>query len=123
MAVWRLFTDLLCVNTMGQHKKHRGQAMRASAFVIIANVALVAGCSTVLDRGDSVRVSGVGQDDFLKLRFGPSLNYNAKLGLPDGTELLRRRCVTELGQLWCEVALANAPSVTGYVSADYIKER
>ena len=41
-----------------------------------------------------------------------------KLGLPDGTELVRRDSVTELGQLWCRVSLAKAPNITGYVSAD-----
>jgi uncharacterized protein YraI len=62
----------------------------------------------------------VGSDDFLRLRSGPSLGYGVILGLPDGTEVLRRDCVTELGQLWCRVALARAPGISGYVSADYL---
>jgi hypothetical protein len=40
--------------------------------------------------------------------------------LPEGTELIRRDCVTEMGQLWCRVSLADAPATTGYVSADYL---
>jgi hypothetical protein len=42
------------------------------------------------------------------------------LGLPAGTQVVRRDCVTELGQLWCRIALAEAPGVTGYVAADYL---
>jgi len=58
----------------------------------------------------------------LKLRAGPGLGYNVIMGLPDGTVLNKRDCVTEVGQLWCEVSLANAPRVTGYVSADYLSD-
>ncbi|MGP6090071.1 SH3 domain-containing protein [Antarctobacter jejuensis] len=78
---------------------------------------LVAGCSVA---GGRVVVQGAGPDDLLKLRYGPGLGYKVKLGLPDGTELVRRDCVTELGQLWCRVSLANAPGIIGYVSADYL---
>lgn len=45
------------------------------------------------------------------------------MGLPDGTALTRQECVTELGQRWCRVTLADAPGVTGYVSADYLTGR
>jgi hypothetical protein len=45
------------------------------------------------------------------------------LGLPDGTTLDRRDCVTELGQLWCRVSLSAAPGITGYVAADYLSDR
>lgn len=84
-------------------------------------VLLVAGCSGVT--GDRTVVQGTGPDELLKLRAGPGLGFNVVLGLPDGTALIRRDCVTELGQLWCEVSLANAPRVTGYVSADYLSAR
>ena len=56
----------------------------------------------------------------LKLRKGPGLGYDVILGLPDGTRLVRRDCVTEVGQLWCRVSLADAPTVTGFVAADYL---
>lgn len=65
-------------------------------------------------------VERTGPDDLLKLRAGPGLGYRVIMGLPDGTALNRRGCVTEVGQLWCEVSLADSPDVTGYVSADYI---
>lgn len=99
----------------------RGQNMSKSAFTFFCALLLVAGCSGVT--GGRVVVKGAGSDDFLKLRYGPGLGYKVKLGLPDGTELTRRDCVTEMGQLWCRVSLASAPTVTGYVSADYLSPR
>lgn len=92
--------------------------MRKPIFSTFLALVLLAGCSSVL--GDRVVVKGAGPDDLLKLRYGPSLGFKVKLGLPDGTELIRRDCVTEMGQLWCEVSLADAPNVTGHVSADYL---
>ena len=68
-------------------------------------------------------VKGTGPDELLKLRAGPGLEFNVILGLPDGTSLNRRDCVTELGQLWCRVSLTAAPQITGYVSADYLSAR
>ena len=87
----------------------------------LALVALLvlAGCAS--GPGTRATVQGVGEDDFLRLRAGPGLGYRAVLGLPDGTAVTRRECVTEVGQLWCEVALADAPGLRGYVSADYLR--
>jgi len=92
--------------------------MRHTAISVLLALILVAGC------GDSTAggtvVTGAGLEEFLKLRSGPGLGYAIILGLPDGTSLNRRDCVTELGQLWCQVSLAAAPQITGYVSADYL---
>ena len=85
------------------------------------SLALLAGCNGVA--GNRVVVDRAGPDDLLKLRAGPGLGFKVVLGLPDGTELIRRDCVTELGQEWCRVALPDAPGVTGYVSADYLSDR
>ena len=93
---------------------------RKTSTVLLVGL-LLASCGGL--PGDRVAVQGTGPDDLLKLRAGPGLEFNVVLGLPDGTPLIRRDCVTELGQLWCQVALASAPSVTGYVSADYIADR
>lgn len=82
---------------------------------------LLAGC--VGAPGNRTVVDRAGPDDMLKLRAGPGLGFRVLLGLPDGTEVIRRDCVTESGQLWCRVALADAPGVTGYVSADYLADR
>ncbi|OWU83613.1 peptide-binding protein [Oceanicola sp. 22II-s10i] len=86
--------------------------------VALTVAALLAGCGQV--GGSQTTVSGAGPDDMLKLRGGPGLGYRVILGLPDGTRLTRHDCVTEVGQLWCRVSLADAPGVTGYVSADYL---
>jgi uncharacterized protein YraI len=72
---------------------------------------------------DRTTVQGTGPDELLKLRAGPGLGFNVVLGLPEGTALNRRDCVTELGQLWCKVALTDAPRISGYVSADYLSAR
>lgn len=79
---------------------------------------LISGCSTSI--GTRTEVVRVGEDDLLKLRAGPGLGFRVVLGLPDGTQLIQRDCVTESSQLWCRVSLAEARSVTGYVSADYL---
>lgn len=80
-----------------------------------------AGCNEIA--ASRTVVSGAGPDDMLKLRAGPGLGYRVILGLPDGTELKRHGCVTEVGQLWCRVSLAGASKITGYVAADYLKPR
>lgn len=79
---------------------------------------LLTGCSSGFGERDIVQ--GAGPDELLKLRAGPGLGFRVILGLPDGTRLIRRDCITESNQLWCQVSLADAPSVTGYVSADYL---
>ncbi|MWB77781.1 SH3 domain-containing protein [Pseudooceanicola sp. 216_PA32_1] len=91
--------------------------MRTTSKAILLLI-LLGGCAAVGGQKTTVRVSE--SDEFLKLRAGPGLGFRIVLGLPNGTELLRRDCVTEVGQLWCRVSLAQAPSVTGYVAADYL---
>jgi len=95
--------------------------MRRSTISAISAFIILASCGGL--PGDRTVVTGTGPDDLLKLRAGPSLEFRVILGLPDGTVLKRRDCVTELGQLWCRVSLADAPRITGYVAADYLSER
>jgi uncharacterized protein YraI len=87
----------------------------------LLTLAFLVGCNGVA--GSRTVVERAGPDELLKLRAGPGLGYKVILGLPDGTELIGRDCVTEVGQLWCRVALADAPGVTGFVSADYLANR
>lgn len=94
--------------------------MRRSTFSIVLLFMLVASCGN-LAVGRSI-VEGTDPDELLKLRSGPGLGYGVILGLPDGTSLNRHDCVTEVGQLWCQVSLTAAPQITGYVSADYLAE-
>lgn len=99
-------------------KTDRIRIKNRTGMMTLLALTLVAGCGGAV--GGRNVVEGTGPDDLLKLRGGPGLGYRVILGLPDGTALIRRDCVTELGQLWCRVSLADAPAITGYVSADYL---
>ena len=104
----------------GQNPEQEAIMMKHMALTAFA-VVLLARCTGVI--GSRVVVERAGPDEILKLRAGPGLGFKVVLGLPDGTELIRRDCVTELGQKWCRVSLPDAPGVTGYVSADYLTDR
>ena len=93
--------------------------MRRPILAAILTLTLVSGCGL---SGSRSIVEGAGTDELLNLRAGPGLGYNVILGLPDGTRLIRRDCVTEVGQLWCRVSLAASPDITGYVSEDYLRD-
>ena len=80
---------------------------------------IAAGCAV----GSGAVVKGVGPDDLLKLRKGPGLDHRIIIGLPDGTRLTRRNCVTNNGKVWCKVTLTDRPAISGYVSADYLAHR
>ncbi len=95
--------------------------MHLRIMPIILILTLASGCSNLAT--DRTSVVGTGPDELLKLRAGPGLGFSVLLGLPEGTSLNRRDCVTEIGQLWCRVSLADAPQITGYVSADYLSAR
>lgn len=94
--------------------------MRRSTFHATLILMLVSSCGN-LGSERSV-VVGAGSDELLKLRSGPGLGFSVILGLPDGTSLNRHDCVTEVGQLWCQVSLAASPQIRGYVSADYLSK-
>ena len=90
--------------------------------VLIAALGAAIFLSACAGSSNLTTVDGTGPNDLLKLRAGPGLGYDILLGLPDGTPLIRRDCVTEVGQLWCRVSLARSPEITGYVSADYLSD-
>jgi uncharacterized protein YraI len=92
--------------------------MQRKTIPTLIALILLASCGGI--GSDRTTVQGTGPGEFLKLRSGPGLGYSIVLGLPDGTELTRRNCVTEVGQLWCRVSLSGSPRVSGYVSADYL---
>ena len=102
-------------------KNDLSRMLKRPTVTAVLMLALVAGCS--IGAGGRTVVKGTGPDELLKLRAGPGLGYRVILGLPDGTELTRRDCVTEVSQLWCRVSLVDAPAITGYVSADYLSAR
>jgi uncharacterized protein YraI len=88
------------------------------AVVALVVMTVFTGCSG--SAGGGTEVTGVAEGDFLRLRAGPGLGYHVILGLPDGTAVRRLGCVTEAGQLWCQIVLADAPGIAGFVSADYL---
>ena len=88
-------------------------------FAALIALMVVTGCAV----GSGAVVKGAGPDDLLKLREGPGLNYKIMIGLPDGTRLTRQNCVTNNGKVWCRVSLTDRPSISGYVSADYLAHR
>lgn len=92
--------------------------MRTHLAALLA-LMIAAGCAV----GSGAVVKGAGPDDLLKLREGPSLDHKIIMGLPDGTRLTRQNCVTNSGKVWCRVFLTDRPSVSGYVSADYLAHR
>ena len=95
--------------------------MTRPLFPLLIALSILSGC--VGGAGERVVVQRAGPDELLKLRAGPGLGFKVIVGLPDGTELIRRDCVTEAGQLWCRVSLVGAGGLTGYVSADYLSAR
>ncbi len=92
--------------------------MRCNILPITLILMFTSSCGNLATEHTSVE--GTGPDELLKLRAGPGLGFNVVLGLPEGTMLNRRDCVTEVGQLWCRVSLEAAPQITGFVSADYL---
>ena len=92
--------------------------MRYLTLPVLVVLTLLANCVEM--SSDRAVVKGAGPEDLLKLRAGPGLDYKVIVGLPDGTQLTRHGCVTEVGQLWCQVTLTASPHLKGYVSADYL---
>ena len=88
-------------------------------FGVLLALMMIAGCAV----GSGAVVKGAGPDDLLKLREGPGLDHKIIIGLPDGTRLTRQNCVTTDGKVWCRVMLADRPSVSGYVAAEYLAHR
>ena len=88
-------------------------------FAVLLVLVITTGCAI----GSGAVVKGAGPDDLLKLREGPGLDHNIIIGLPDGTRLTRRSCVKNDGKVWCRVSLTDRPSISGYVSAEYLAHR
>ena len=87
--------------------------------VALAMAGAVAGPSVAESR--HVVVTGVGADDMLRLRAGPGTGFRVVVGLPDGTRLINRGCARVGGTPWCEVRLAEARGLRGYVSGHYLQ--
>ena len=97
--------------------------MVRTACIALCAALFVAGCGATTTGGGRAVVNVSESDEFLKLRAGPGLGFRVILGLPDGTEVNRGACTTEMGQEWCRVSLVRAPGVSGHVAADYLVDR
>ncbi len=95
--------------------------MYRTSFPITLAFLLAAGCVAL--PWERTVVEGTGPDELLKLRAGPGLGFRVLMGLPEGTVLRRKDCVTEEGQLWCQVSPVDGPGIEGFVSADYLSSR
>ncbi|MBM2294393.1 SH3 domain-containing protein [Sulfitobacter pseudonitzschiae] len=67
-------------------------------------------------------VTGVDDDDMLKMRAGPGTGYKVILGLPNGTVLRVHSCTQTGGTRWCEVSLKAARAMKGHVSWAYLRK-
>ena len=92
--------------------------MRKAILLAVASAML----ATLIPAGSAVaapfgyyEVTGVDDDDMLKMRAGPGIGYKVILGLPNGTQTG--------GTRWCEVSLKGARSVKGHVSWAYLREK
>jgi len=88
-------------------------------FAALLALTVASGCAV----GSGAVVQGAGPNDLLKLRKGPGLEHAIIIDLPDGTRLTRQNCLPNNGRVWCRVFLTDKPSVSGYVSAEYLAHR
>lgn len=94
-------------------------------MILVASVTLSA-CVGAPSAGVSpgrYEVFGVGEGDMLKLRSGPGTGFNEVLGMPNGTEVQVRECVSTGATRWCNVTLATSGQVEGYASYAYLRKK
>ncbi len=97
------------------------QDWRGRAAALLAALALGACGATGAPGGRSV-VTGVGDDDMLKLRAGPGTGFRVIAGLPDGARVINHGCARVGGTPWCEVSPSEAPALRGHVSGHYLRD-
>lgn len=97
------------------------KGLRAIALVM-AGSAVAFGAGPVA-AAPTVEVSGVTEEDMLKLRSGPGTGYRVIVGLPNGTKLRNHGCDRIGGTPWCKVSLKEARGLQGYVSGHYLTEK
>ena len=91
-------------------------------FGFVAGMAMVAAPVQAEPRG-LYEVSGVEDEDMLKMRAGPGVGYRIIVGLPNGTELWVQGCERSGSTSWCKVSLKEARTLRGYVSGAYLKRK
>lgn len=97
------------------------KAVTAAISAIVIATTLVATPATAGSLG-RFEVTGVGEDDMLKMRAGPGTGFIVLLGLPNGTILQVHDCQQTGGTRWCDVSLDQARRVRGHVSWAYLRK-
>lgn len=94
----------------------------AIALTIVA--ATIAGAPPASAIGaQTAEVTGLDNEEMLKLRAGPGMGFRIIVGLPNGTVLRNHGCDRVGGTPWCKVSLKEARSLKGYVSGHYLRDR
>lgn len=99
--------------------------MRKTVFAVLAaaGMANVPGESLAQsEMGTYYEVTGVEQDDMLKMRAGPGTGYRVVAGFPNGTVFRVHSCEQTGSTRWCRVSLKQARGLKGFVSWAYLKE-
>ncbi|RYH08412.1 SH3 domain-containing protein [Tropicimonas sp. IMCC6043] len=94
--------------------------MRIFPKAALAALLLAAGAAGAAPLAE---VTGVDQDDMLKLRSGPGTGYRVVVGLPNGTMVRNHGCDRVGGTPWCKVSLRDVRQLKGYVSGHYLKDQ
>jgi len=97
------------------------KAVTAAISTIVISTTLGATPATAGSLG-RFEVTGVGEDDMLKMRGGPGTGFIVLLGLPNGTILQVHDCQQTGGTRWCDVSLDQARRVRGHVSWAYLRK-
>ncbi|GAB1361922.1 SH3 domain-containing protein [Rhodobacter sp.] len=92
-----------------------------NALLLSMAIVLAAPIARAEQRGFYV-VSGVEEEDMLKMRAGPGTGYKVIVGLPNGTELWVQSCERSGSTSWCKVSLRQARGLKGYVSGAYLRK-
>ena len=99
--------------------------MRAMIGAVLVACLVVSGCaqpSAGVPAGQ-YEVFGVEQGDMLKLRAGPGTGFVEVLGMPNGTIVNVKSCVSTGATRWCNVTLAGSPGAEGYASYAYLRPK
>ena len=97
------------------------QSFRRGLMVLV--LALLGAVPALANWVGPYEVYGVQGEDMLKLRAGPGTGYVVLLGLPNGTVVRVTACQMVGGTNWCTVHLDKAPTVRGFVSDQYLREK
>lgn len=102
-----------------------GKSMNKTIFAILTATALAVAFSAAPVKAEPkgyYEVTGVEDEDMLKMRAGPGIGYRIVVGLPNGTILWVQSCERSGNTSWCRVSLKQARGLKGYVSSAYLRK-